>query len=477
MDIRTGNDGEVRVYFAAKETETIAGLEETFRDLKVREVFEGSQGQIFSNIMGPDSKFLLAGIGEKQKASTESLRRSAYAAGKEVMKLKEKSLQLILPELESLSFAEIFRSIIEGFLYSEYSFDKYLKEKKTKPTVENVYIDVTKDLENEARQMIDETTILLDSVFLARDLVNDPSMAMTPAALSEVARSRLEKVGVKVTIWGRDKIEEMGMGAFLAVTQGSDQEPRFIIMEYHGDPGSARKLAMVGKGIMFDSGGYSLKPPKSMETMFDDMAGAASVIGAMEAIAKSGLKKNVVAVVAACENLISGSAYKPGDIIKSMSGKTIEIFSTDAEGRLTLADALYYTVRELNPDKVIDVATLTGACVVALGHYATGAVTNNQDFMQEVKAAGDLADELIWELPNTPDYRELNKGYFADLRNTTENAGAIGAGLFLSEFVEDTPWVHLDIAGTAYLSSEKGYLPKGATGIPVKTLYYLTKRF
>lgn len=471
MNIKIGNKGDTKVYFLDKEATEIKGLEGVLEDLKARKIFEGNSGQVFSNVLGAGDKFLLVGLGEGEKLTTENLRRAAFAAGKELMKLKEKSVQLVVPEFS----IDKISALVEGLLHSEYAFEKYLEKKKTEPSLEDVYIDVAKDQEADLLAAIDETVVLADAIFLARDLVNDPAMAMTPTVLADTAKSRLEAAGVDVKVFDKEEIEKLGMTAFLAVTQGSDQEPKFIVMDYKGDPDSDKKLALVGKGLMFDSGGYSLKPPNSMITMYSDMAGAASVIAAMEALAKSKVKKNVVAVVAACENLISGSAYKPGDIVTAMSGKTIEIFSTDAEGRLTLADALYYTVTQLKPDKVIDVATLTGACVVALGYYATGAVSNNSDFMAEVKDASLVADELVWEFPNTEDYRELNKGHFADLRNTTTSAGAIGAGLFLGEFVEDTPWVHLDIAGTSFLDSAKGYLPKGATGVPVKTLYFLAK--
>ncbi len=220
-----------------------------------------------------------------------------------------------------------------------------------------------------------------------------------------------------------------------------------------------------------------MKPSTSMDTMFTDMAGAATVIGgALKSIAKSNLKKNVVGIIAACENLISGGAYKPGDIIGSMSGKTIEVLNTDAEGRLTLADALWYAVKEVKADKVVDLATLTGACIVALGNITTGAIANNEKLMEEVMEASNIAGEPIWQLPSSSEYKELIKGDFADLKNTGgRGAGTITAGLFLEEFVDNTPWVHLDIAGTSYADKATGYLPKGATGVHVKTLYYLVK--
>lgn len=476
MNIQVGSKGNTRVYFVAKGSESVAGIEEVYKDLISRKLFEGAVGEVFANVVDGENAFLLAGIGEIEKVTTETLRRVAYRAGKELMKLKEESVQLVLPEVDGLTDTEVCSAAIEGILHSEYAFEKYLGEKKTKPTIGEMYIDVPEARREAVDAAIAEVSRITSGVFLARDLANEPAMFMTPVRFGEIACERLEKAGVDVSIFGRDTMEELGMGALLSVTKGSDEEPQLIVMEYRGAPESGEKLALVGKGIMFDSGGYSLKPAKSMLTMHGDMAGAASVVGAMEAIATSGLKVNVTAVVAACENLVSGSAYKPGDILTAMSGKTIEVLNTDAEGRLTLADALYYTVKHHEPTRVIDVATLTGACVVALGHFASGAVTNDQGFMQDVKRASEAADELLWELPNTADYRELNEGHFADLRNTTESAGAIGAGLFLGEFVDDTPWVHLDIAGTSYLSAGTGYLPKGATGVPTKTLYYLAKQ-
>ncbi len=303
-------------------------------------------------------------------------------------------------------------------------------------------------------------------------------MYMTPQALSEAAKSELEPLGIKVDIFNKNEIEELNMEAFLAVAEGSTNEPKLIVMHYNGDPDSKEKLALVGKGLLYDSGGYSLKPANSMITMHSDMAGSASVIATIKALAKNNVKRNVVGVVAACENMISGGAYKPGDIIGSMSGKTIEVLNTDAEGRLTLADALWYAATEVKADKIIDIATLTGACVVALGNINTGAITNNEELMNDVREASNLAGEPVWELPNNKEYKELIKGKFADLSNTGgRGAGTITAGLFLEEFVDNTPWVHLDIAGTSYLEKEASYLPKGATGVPVKTLYYLAKEY
>src|SRR5699024_3409888 len=240
------------------------------------------------------------------------------------------------------------------------------------------------------------------------------------------------------------EIEELDMEAFLAVSKGSEEEPQFIKMTWNGNPDNEKKLALVGKGLTYDSGGYSIKSSNGMITMKSDMAGSAAVIGTMKSIAMSNLNKNVVGIIAACENMLSGGAYKPGDIIGSMAGKTIEVLNTDAEGRLTLADALWYAAEIEKADEIIDIATLTGACVVALGNINSGAITNNENLMKKVRNAANLSGEPVWQLPSNDEYRELIKGDFADLKNAASGgAGTITAGLFLEEFVNNTPWVHL----------------------------------
>lgn len=271
-------------------------------------------------------------------------------------------------------------------------------------------------------------------------------------------------------------MQEKGLLASYSVGKGSDNQPRFIVMEYLNDKDSNERLGLVGKGITYDSGGYSLKPSDSMKTMFDDMSGAATVIGSIYAMAKANLKANVVGCIAACENAVSGHSYKPGDIIGSLSGKTIEIDNTDAEGRVTLADSVYYTATELKATRVIDLATLTGACLIALGEVYTGAVTNNQEFLDEVVKSAKVSGERIWQLPTHPLLGKLNDSRVADIKNSGGRlGGTITAGMFIGEFVNNLPWVHLDIAGTAYLSSAYEYLPLGATGVHVKTLFNLVK--
>ena len=476
LKILIGNKGEVEVLLAFKGQEELEKSKELYKFLKEKEIFKGNLGEVYSSISHKDDSVILLGLGEKENLCPQSLRKAFYKLGKELRKQKVESARLTVPKFENICYCKTNMAIAEGLLQSEYAFEKYLSEKKASFTVREFYLNVLEDMIDKVQEGLDEVNNLIDGIFLTRDLVNEPAMVMTPKELANRAKEELEPLGVEVEIFGKEKIEELGMEAFLAVSKGSANEPQFIVMRWNGDKSSEEKVALVGKGLTYDSGGYSLKPADSMATMFGDMAGAASVIGAMKSIGKSKLEKNVVAIVAACENLISGEAYKPGDIIGSMSGKTIEVLNTDAEGRLTLADALWYAASVEKAEKIVDVATLTGACVVALGTVNIGAITNNEDLMEEIKEASELAGEPVWQLPSNEEYKEQIKGMFADLKNSGGRAGgAITAGLFLGEFVNNTPWVHLDIAGKSYSGKEDGYLPKGATGVPVKTLFYFVK--
>jgi leucyl aminopeptidase len=301
-------------------------------------------------------------------------------------------------------------------------------------------------------------------------MINEPANFMTPSDMAEIARKVATEYGLDYTVLEREQMQELGMGALLGVAPGSQQPPKFIILKYEGDDPSHKPLGLVGKGITFDSGGISLKPSESMSDMKGDMSGGATVIAALRGIAQLKPKINITALIPATENLPSGTALKPGDVLKAMNGKTIEIANTDAEGRLILADALSYAQKlELTP--VVDIATLTGACHIALGDFATGAFTNDQELCNKVVKAGDEAGEKLWQMPMYEEYKEQNKSEIADIKNTGGRyGGAITAAKFLNEFTGDIPWVHLDIAGTFYSSKEKGYLIKGATGVGVRTL-------
>ncbi|MFC2059576.1 leucyl aminopeptidase, partial [Chloroflexota bacterium] len=315
--------------------------------------------------------------------------------------------------------------------------------------------------------------VLAEATNLARDMVNEPSNYMTPTHMAETAEKLGGTDGLDITILNEVQIQEFGMGALLGVAQGSQQPPKFIILRYRGTDSNEIDLALVGKGITFDSGGLSIKPGEKMDEMKGDMAGGAAVMAAMSAITEIKPNINVIALIPATENLPGGNALKPGDILTAVDGKTIEIISTDAEGRLILADALC-SAKKLNAKSIVDVATLTGACRIALGDYCTGAFGNNQELIDRVIAAGAEAGELIWQMPMYDHYKEQNKSEIADIKNAGGRyGGAITAAKFLAEFTGDTPWVHLDIAGTSLSEKEQAYMVKGATGVPVRTLVNL----
>ena len=296
-----------------------------------------------------------------------------------------------------------------------------------------------------------------------------PGNVCTPDLLAETAREIGQRHGMEVTVLGRAEMEAEGMGSFLAVAQGTPQEPKLVVLKYNGGPGGQKPVMLIGKGLCFDSGGISIKPAQGMEFMKFDMCGAAGVLGALEAVGQMKLNVNVVGMIGATTNMPSGTAMNPGDVVKSHFGKFIEIINTDAEGRLVLADLLSYA-RRFNPDVVIDAATLTGACVIALGHAATGVFTNDDALLAEVLAAGKRAGEPGWPLPLWDEYKDLIKSDVADVKNSGGRpAGAVTAALFLKEFVEGFPWVHLDIAGTAYSESDLVTIPKGPTGVPTGT--------
>jgi leucyl aminopeptidase len=310
---------------------------------------------------------------------------------------------------------------------------------------------------------------------LARRLGNMPGNVCTPDTFADTARDIGKRLSMKVTVLGRKELERLKMGAFLAVAQGTPQDPKLITIEHMKGPKSQKPIVLVGKGLCFDSGGISIKPADRMEFMKFDMCGAAAVLGAMEAIGRLGLKINVVGAIGSTTNMVSGVAVKPGDIVTAASGKTIEVINTDAEGRLVLADVLHH-IKQYTPSAVVDAATLTGACVVALGSVCTGAMGNDDALVQEVVAAARTATEPAWQLPLFDEYQELIRSSFADIKNIGgRGAGAITAAAFLKEFV-DYPWVHLDVAGTAYTEADLPTMPVGSTGTPVGTFVEFVRR-
>ena len=361
------------------------------------------------------------------------------------------------------------RMITEGTVIGSYSFDKYKTEKSTKKVDELVIVDMVEENCKKAKAGIKKGKIIGSAMNFARDLSNEQPAYATPSKLAEIAQSFKD---LEVKVYDKEEIEKMGMGAFLGVAKGSSQPPKFIHMHYKGSNQKLiqRKIAIIGKGICFDSGGLDIKPPSSMLNMKDDMSGAAAVLGVMSVL--KDLKPNceVHGIIAACENMPGCSAYKPGDVLTAKNGKTIEVDNTDAEGRLTLADALCYAC-ELDVDEVIDIATLTGACVVALGSAASGIMGNHQPTIDKLIKCANSGGEKMWQLPMFDEYKESLQSDVADMRNTgSRMGGAQIAGIFLQNFVKKVHWAHIDVAGTAFLDKPQNEFPKGATGAGVRTL-------
>ncbi len=421
-------------------------------------------------------RIILVGLGEREKVTLEKLRRSSAVASKRAQSLKSETIAIEFPDYSLLkdkineNVDYIAQAIAEGSVLALYKFDKYLTdEERRSRKVREVILFSDKD-SKEIREGVRVAGIVCSAVYFARDLANAPANEIYPETLAKAAVNSGKKYGYKVKVLGKPEIEKLGMGGLLGVNSGSARPPRFIIMEYNGNPSSKERYVIVGKGITFDSGGISLKPAQGMDEMKMDMSGAAAVIATMEAVARLKLPVNLVGLVPATENMPGGSAYKPGDILKTYSGKTIEVDNTDAEGRIILADALGYA-QKYKPTAIIDLATLTGACVVALGYFATGMFGNDEKLMEEIKKAGEKTYERVWQLPTWEEYDQLIKSDVADVKNTGGRwAGAITAAKFLQKFVGDYPWVHLDIAGTAMLDKEYDYQPKGGSGVGVRLL-------
>lgn len=419
---------------------------------------------------------ILLGAGIKDLLNVDKLRNLIALALRTAARLKAKQVFLFPGFFSHENEVSYGHVLAEAGLLTAYRFDKYQSSDKHEPVEALHYVLNTHNTRHLNRGIL-EGRIFADATNLARDMVNEPANVMTPEVLAETAKKAALQYGLSVDVLSLDKLKRMKMDAFLAVGRGSVHEPRLIILRYSGVAEKRHEtIALVGKGLTYDSGGYCIKTPQGMVNMKNDMGGAAAVIGAMCAISAMKLKVNVVAVIAACENMISGDAYRAGDVLTSMSGKTIEVINTDAEGRLTLCDAIHFAIEKEHADRVIDIATLTGAAVGALGTSFSAVLTNNPEWLEQLKSASELTGELIWELPAHDEYRDLIKSEIADLKNTGGPfAGAITAGLFLREFVQDKPWIHLDIAGSALRDKEKGINPYGATGVGVRLLTTLMR--
>ena len=424
----------------------------------------------------PAARVVIAGLGKQQELSQDRVRGVVAETCRILRQKGVDSIATIAQGagIAGISLEDAAQAVTEGALLGVYSFRRHItKEAEYGEIKQLTIVDAAKANLPILEQGYHKGRILAEATNLARDMVNEPANYMTPNQMAETAKRLAETYGLGLSVFEREQMQELGMGALLGVTQGSRQPPKFIVLHYRGGDSTEIDVALVGKGITFDSGGISIKPSEGMAEMKGDMAGGAAVMAAMSAIAQLKPKINVVAIIPATENLPSDNALKPGDILTAMSGKTIEIISTDAEGRLILADALGYA-KKLGAGFMVDVATLTGACRVALGDVCSGAFSNNQELMDKVIAAGAKAGELVWQMPMYEQYKEQNKSDVADIKNIGgKYGGAITAAQFLAEFVGDTPWVHLDIAGTSLSEKERTYLVKGATGVPVRTLVNL----
>ncbi len=424
----------------------------------------------------PAGRVLILGLGKPEELTLDRVRDAAANAARYLRRQRCRSAATVahgagVADLEADACA---RAVAEGTLMGLYTFRRHKKRDEDETDLDELtLVDEDASRLDALQRAVDLGISLAEAANFCRDLANEPGNVLTPSEMAERARAMAYDAGLECQILERKDMEELGMGALLGVAQGSQQPPKLIVLHYRGAPGQEATLGLVGKGITFDAGGISIKPSAGMQAMKGDMSGGAAVIAAMRAIGRLRPALNVTAIVPATENMPSGSALKPGDILRAMNGKTIEIINTDAEGRLILADALSYA-RRLGLSPIVDVATLTGAISVALGNVAVGAMTNDEAVLDKVKRAAAAAGEKVWQLPMYEEYKEQIKSEVADMKNTGGRAaGSITAAFLLKEFVEDTPWVHLDMAGVDSYDKEKGVMVKGASGIPARTLVHL----
>ena len=418
-------------------------------------------------------RYLFVGLDEEAKLDTEKIRK-AYAAAIRLLKFSQvNNFTVMLPELK-FNKEELVKAITEGLLLGDYRFDRY---KTLEPRAKEIQ-KMTLLTDSKHKNIIEETQKICNNVNLVRDWVNESGSIEHPKEVVEMSKSIANKHKLKIKVLDKNQLKEEGLNLIYSVGKGSKHSPYLIIMEYNGDSSSKEKIAVIGKGLTFDSGGLNLKPENSMQDMKCDMAGAATVLGLIKTAAEIKLKKNIIAVIGTAENMIGPEAYKPGDIIKSYNGITVEVANTDAEGRLVLADAISYTIRNYKPSLIVDLATLTGAILVALGVHTMGMFGNTEKHMQLLEDAGKKVYERVWSFPMFQEYKDDIKGDIADLRNTGLNrqAGSISGAVFLEPFVENTPWIHLDIVGVAFLEKERGYLPKGGTGTGLRLLVEFLKK-
>ena len=414
-------------------------------------------------------RILIAGLGKKNKLTSDVIRDVTGVITKKIHELKIKEFSIIIPDKTSIDNNQIISSIVEGANLSLYEFDLFKKEKSNNKEPDLTLLTLDKN----AQKIIKDSIIISDAVKFTRDVANLPPNECPPMKLGEIAKKIANENKMKCTVFSKNEIKSKGLGGVTAVGQGSKNEPKFIILEYRNGKNEQKPILLVGKAVTFDTGGISLKPGEKMDEMKFDKCGGCTVLGVMKAISELKLPINVVAIIPSVENMPSGDAFRPGDIIKLFNGKTAEILNTDAEGRLILADGLAYGIKHYQPSSVMDFATLTGACIVALGTNVAAIISNNTKFASKIKAASTKTSEEVWELPINDDYMDMVKSKVADIKNLGMGraAGTITAAAFLANSVGNVPWVHFDIAGTAWIqpsTKSKSYNSHGATGFGVR---------
>ena len=444
-------------------------------------VFSGKKDTCQQLLSGYENipQILAVGVGKKNEFNSEKLRCAAGTAGKILTSMKVKLFGFaITSHLQNKSEINVGQVLVEGLTLGAYKFNKYKESQDEKSKLRSIKILCCDPDNISNRKDLKAGKMRADATNLARDLGNMPANDLKPKDLASTAKNIAKQHKMNCTVLEEKQMKTLGMEMLLGVSRGSREPAKLILMEYFHQK-AKQTIALVGKGVTFDSGGISLKPGRNMDEMKFDMCGAAAVLGAMKIIGQINPQINVIGVIAATENLPGGDAQRPGDIVTAYNGKRVEILNTDAEGRLILGDALSYVVKEFKPNAIIDLATLTGACITALGHYASAAITNNDILMEQVIKAANLSGDKVWQLPNFPEYGESIKGKYGDLQNIgVGDSGTIIGGMFLEHFVDKTPWVHLDIAGTAWNVKHIGYQPNsGATGVGVKLLADLVQNW
>lgn len=455
----------------------LSAWKESFQGALANGDFKGKPGEtLFLYVQ--TGRILLLGLGKKESVDGEALRRAYAAAVRAAQSKKAKQIHLLFPEVSSMERDEVLRAVSEGVFLTNYAFlhlkGKSLKDNPTVLLEEAVFLGL--DAKDDA--MLKKWQMITSGVHFVRELVNGNADDVTPEMLAETAKSLEKRThGLKATILDKKQIEKEKMGLLLAVNRGSSKDPCLILLSYKGNPASDDHVVLVGKGVTYDTGGLSLKPTESMLTMKCDMAGAATALGAVYTAALLRLPVNVTAVAPATENSIDAESYKIGDVYRAMNGKTVEITNTDAEGRLILADAISYAVEHLNPSVIIDLASLTGAIVIALGEDLSGLFSDDEPLVKELLAASNAVGEPLWRMPLVPDYKEMLKSDIADLVNSAGRTGSsITAALFLQEFCEKVPWAHIDFAGSCFLTKPKHTNTTKATGFGVRLLIEFLER-